>query len=78
MAADLRHVRDMADALPFGSFETRELPDFTTVNLAAGYDMTGTARLSARVTNLFDKDYQESWGYAAPGRAAWLGIETRW
>ncbi|MBB1490723.1 MULTISPECIES: TonB-dependent siderophore receptor [unclassified Paracoccus (in: a-proteobacteria)] len=78
VAADLRHVRDMADTLPFGSFETRELPDFTTVNLAASYDMTETARLSARITNLFDKDYQESWGYAAPGRAGWLGIETRW
>lgn len=78
VAVDLRHVRDMADALPFGSFETRDLPDFTTVNLAASYDMTETARLSARATNLFDKDYQESWGYAAPGRAAWLGIETRW
>lgn len=78
IAADLRHVNDLSDMLPFGSGEIGELPDFTTVNLAASYDMTEQARLSARITNAFDTDYSESWGYAAPGRAAWLGIETRW
>ena len=50
----------------------------TSVNLAASYDLTDQARLSARVTNLFDEEYSETWGYAAPGREAWLGIETRW
>lgn len=78
VAVDARYVFALADTLPFGTFETRELPDFVTVNLAASYDLTDQARLSARVTNLFDEDYSESWGYAAPSRAAWLGIETRW
>lgn len=78
VAADLRHVRDLPDTQYWGSYATEDLPDFTTVNLAASYDLTDRARLSGRVTNLFDEDYAEIWGYAAPARAAWLGVETRW
>lgn len=84
IAADLRHVRDLPDTQYWHDREqypngiTRDLPDFTTVNLAASYDLTDQARLSARVTNPFDEEYSETWGYAAPGRAAWLGVETRW
>ena len=78
VAADLRHVRDLADTQSWGAYETTNLPNFTTVNLAASYDLTDSARLTGRITNLFDKDYSEVWGYAAPGRAAWVGVETRW
>ena len=78
VAADLRHVRDLADTQYWGSYAIEDLPDFTSVNLAASYDLTDQARLSARVTNLFDEEYSETWGYAAPGREAWLGVETRW
>jgi len=75
VAADLRHVRDLTDSV---GGTTTNLPNFTTVNLAASYDLTDSARLTGRITNLFDKDYSEVWGYAAPGRAAWVGVETRW
>lgn len=75
LAADLRHVRDLTDSV---GGATTNLPNFTTVNLAASYDLTDSARLTGRITNLFDKDYSEVWGYAAPGRAAWVGVETRW
>ena len=78
VSADLRHVADLPDTQYWGAFETRRLPDFTTVNLAASYDLTDTARLSGRVTNLFDAEYSETWGYATQGRAAWIGVESRW
>lgn len=78
IAADLRHVRDLADTQYWTGGTTTNLPDFTTVNLAASYELTDSARLTGRVTNLFDKEYSETWGYAAPGRAAWVGVETRW
>lgn len=78
IAVDARYVFGLTDTQYWGSYETAELPDFAVVNLAASYDLTDQARLSARVTNLFDEDYAETWGYAAPGRAAWLGVETRW
>lgn len=78
VAADLRHVRGLSDTQFWGAYETTNLPDFTTINLAASYDLTDSARLTGRVTNLFDKEYSETWGYAAPGRAAWVGVETRW
>lgn len=41
-------------------------------------DLSERTRLTARVTNLFDKPYQETWGYGTQGRAAWMGIEQRW
>ncbi len=78
IAADLRHVRDLADTQYWTGGTTTNLPSFTTVNLAASYDLTDSARLTGRVTNLFDKEYSETWAYAAPGRAAWVGVETRW
>ena len=78
VAADLRHVRDLADTQYWTGGTTTNLPNFTTINLAASYDLSDSARLTGRITNLFDKDYSEVWGYAAPGRAAWVGVEARW
>ena len=78
LAADLRHVSGNHDTQWFGAYETRELPSYTVVNLAAGYDLTDKARLTGRVTNLFDKEYSDVWGYASQGRTAYLGVETRW
>ena len=84
VAADLRHVRGLSDTEWWHDWEefpegiTTRMPNFTTVNLAASYDLSDSARLTGRITNLFDKDYSEVWGYAAPGRAAWVGVETRW
>lgn len=57
---------------------TTKLPAFTLVNLAARYDLTDTAELSARVVNLFDTDNSEAWGYYGQGRTAYVGIETQW
>ena len=83
VTADLRHVSGNYDetwyqtewpALP----ATTKLPAFTSVNLAARYDLTDTAELSARVVNLFDTDNSEAWGYYGQGRTAYVGIETQW
>ena len=77
MSADLRHVADMTSEQYWGTYANARMPDFTVVNMAASYDLTDSARLTGRITNLFDAEYQEAWGYTAPGRAAWIGIEQR-
>ena len=55
-----------------------ELPDFTVVNLAARHAVTEHIDVTARVTNALDEDYQEVWGFATRGRAAFVGIRTQW
>lgn len=80
VAAGLRHVAGNHDAEWFRSYtpETTRLPDFTTVDLAAHYDLTDHVRLSGRVVNLFDKDYSEAWGYYGQGRTAYVGLQAKW
>lgn len=77
VSADLRHVADMTSEQYWGTYANARMPDFTVVNMAASYDLTDSARLTGRITNFFDAEYQEAWGYTAPGRAAWIGIEQR-
>lgn len=56
----------------------REMPSYRVMNLAAGYDLNDKIRMTGRVTNLFDKEYSDLWGYAAQGRTAYAGLQARW
>lgn len=78
VTADLRHVAGNYDTQYWGSYPTRELPSYTTINVSGGYDINDNLRATARVVNLFDKDYMDSWGYATQGRTAYVGLEAKW
>ena len=78
ITADLRHVAGSFDTQFFGSFSNEKLPDFTTVNLSATYDLTDNLALTGRVVNLFDEEYSESWGYASQGRTLYVGLQGQW
>ena len=78
VSADIRHVADNSDTQFWGSYATEKLPDYTTVNLSAGYDLSEQVRLTARVVNLFDQDYSDVWGYATQGRAVYAGLQAQW
>ncbi|MBV0892440.1 TonB-dependent receptor [Paracoccus sp. Z118] len=79
ISADLRHVRGNYDGQWWvGGAGVSKLDDYTVVNVSGSYDLTEKARIRGRVVNLFDEEYSDVWGYASPGRAAWLGVETRW
>lgn len=77
VSADLRHVSGNFDTQFFGSFGTAELPAYTTVDIAARYELTDTLTLNGRVTNLFDDDAVDVWGFASRGRSAYVGISAR-
>lgn len=77
VTADIRHVADNSDTQFWGSYPTEKLPDYTTVNLSAGYDLSEQVRLTARVVNLFDQDYSDVWGYATQGRAVYAGLQAK-
>jgi vitamin B12 transporter len=56
------------------------LPGYTTVDLAADYPLTPASTaghgisLTARVTNLLNRQYEEVYSYAAPGRIILVGL----
>jgi vitamin B12 transporter len=50
---------------------------YTTVDLAAGYDLTSHLNVYGRVTNLFDRHYEDPIGFLQPSIGAFAGIKTR-
>jgi vitamin B12 transporter len=53
------------------------LKSYTLVNLNATYDVTRNVQIFGRVENLLDKNYQEVFGFATPGRAAYGGVRLK-
>lgn len=78
VSGDVIHAAGNFDTESWGSYAVKELPDYTVVNVAAGYDLTDRVRLTGRVVNLFDEDYADAWGYPARGRTAYLGLAAKW
>lgn len=76
VSADLRYVAGNADTQFWGAFATVDLPDYVTVDLSGRYALNDRVTLTGRVTNLFDKDYSDVWGYAKRGRAIYVGLTS--
>jgi vitamin B12 transporter len=70
---DILHVgkRDDIDSEDWS--QVKALEAYTVVNLAAAYDLSTRVRLTGRVENLFDEDYEEVSGFGTPGVAGYLG-----
>ena len=87
VSADLRYVDGAYDNTYFGGDlgyyspdygSLKKLPSFTTVNLAARYELNDNVELTGRVVNLFDEKYSEAWGYYGQRRTLYVGVNTRW
>ncbi|MFN3583960.1 TonB-dependent receptor plug domain-containing protein [Phenylobacterium sp.] len=50
---------------------------FATADLAGSYAVTEQVTLTARVENLADRGFQETFGYNEPGRAVYIGVRLR-
>jgi vitamin B12 transporter len=50
---------------------------FVTADLAGEYRLRERIAFTARIENLADERYQETFGYAEPGRAAYVGVRLR-
>ncbi len=57
------------------SANTRKMKPYVKVDLAASYDFRENFQLFGRIENLFDKKYQEVYGYATPGASVYAGIK---
>jgi vitamin B12 transporter len=55
--------------------ETKTLQDYLLLNLTASYKFFNTVKLYARIENLLDKDYEETYGFATPGFSVYAGVK---
>lgn len=51
------------------------LSNYWLVDLTAQYGISDTLRLFARVSNLFDEEYEQVYGYNTPGRSIYGGMQ---
>jgi vitamin B12 transporter len=50
---------------------------FVVADVAGAYRLSDAVALTARVENLADRRYQETFGYGEPGRAVYVGVRFR-
>lgn len=55
----------------------QRMGSYLVASLGAGYALSESTRLSLRVENLFDRQYQTVAGYGTPRRGVFLGLSTR-
>lgn len=61
----------------YNSGNTVKLDDFVLFELRGGVDVTRTLQLQARISNLFDADYQTNNGYNQAGRTVFVSVSYR-
>ncbi len=57
--------------------ERVEISAYTVVNLAGSWKLTRSLDVTGRISNLFDKEYEEVLGFVRPGRAIYAGLRGR-
>ena len=57
--------------------ERVNIDPYTIVNLAGSWKLTGSLKLTGRISNLFDKEYEEVLGFVRPGRGVYAGLQGR-
>ncbi|HYE36115.1 TonB-dependent receptor plug domain-containing protein [Methylocaldum sp.] len=63
------------DDMNFDAFERVTMQGYALVNLAGTYDVTDDIQLFARIDNVFDKKYQETFGFGTMGVAGFGGVK---
>ena len=69
------HTRDVDPS--FGSFGGLfDAPGYAVVNTGGSWSIARSVEVFARVTNLFDRDYEEALGFPALGRSGIVGLRV--
>ena len=77
LLADYGGERDDIFYPPFPEPAQRmRLPDYWIIDATARFRLTESVVVFARATNLLDEKHEQVYGYRAPGRAAYLGIQA--
>jgi vitamin B12 transporter len=75
--ADLLYVSSWIDVNRDDSIPQLTAPGYTVVNVAANYDITEQFAVYGRISNLFDENYQEPYGFLRLGCGFYAGIKAR-
>jgi vitamin B12 transporter len=75
--ATVLSVSSWVDVNRDGSIPRLNAPGYTTVDVAAGYDIARHWALTARITNLLNRHYQNPDAFDQPTLGAYAGIKTR-
>ena len=65
------------DSYP-GAWTQRKLPDYTKLDLTSSFNIKSNFSITGQISNLFDKEYSDSWGYRSAGRSFYLTAATKW
>ena len=68
---------DFVFKAPFFERDRLTLDAYTLVNLAVSYRVTDLIKITGRIDNLLNKDYEEVYGFQSPGIAGYLGIKAQ-
>ncbi|HEY0800954.1 MAG TPA: TonB-dependent receptor, partial [Steroidobacteraceae bacterium] len=75
--ATLLSVSSWVDGNRDFSIPRLNAPGYTTVDLAAGYDVTSHLNVYARISNLLDRHYENPIGFLQPSIGAFAGIKAK-
>jgi vitamin B12 transporter len=74
---DVNSVGDWVDVSRDGLTSGLEAPGYTTVNLATSYDLGRHLTLFGRITNVFDRHYENPLGFLQPSLGAYAGFKVK-
>jgi vitamin B12 transporter len=74
---DVLTVSSWVDGNRDFSIPRLEAPGYTTLNLAASFDLSGQLALFGRIDNLLDRRYQNPVGFLRPGFGVFAGIRAQ-
>jgi vitamin B12 transporter len=77
LSATLLSVSSWVDGNRDFSIQRLNAAGYTTVDLAAGYDVTSHLNVYVRISNLLDRHYENPTGFLQPSIGAFAGIKTR-
>ena len=72
----LKHVANNMDSYPV-NWAAKKMPDYTTVNIKTGLEIKNIA-FNTEVSNLFDVNNSDVWGYRNPGRSIFFTAKKTW
>jgi vitamin B12 transporter len=76
LSATILYVSSWVDIGREGTPPRLDAPAYTTVNLAANYDVSSHVALFGRIDNLFDRQVQNPIGFLQPGLGVFGGIRV--
>ena len=65
------------DSYP-GVWTSRKLPDYTKFDLSSSFKITEELSITGQISNLFDTDFSDNWGWKGSGRSFYLTANAKW